>query len=79
MMWIALHFSFHGMIGALLHIFEKRIKKPYEILRHLICGSIMGYIYFLLYSQYTFPNLLMAIIWGYSWTHWIAFIKVRKR
>jgi len=60
-----LTFAFHGLLGAVLYILVWKVKEKYEILRHLIVGAGMGYFFFLLHSQYTFPNLIMAIVFGY--------------
>jgi len=58
-------FALHGLLGAFLYISVWKVKEKYEILRHSIVGAGMGYFFFLLHTQYTFPNVIMAIVFGY--------------
>jgi len=60
-----LTFAFHGLLGAVLYILVWKVKEKYEFLRHSIVGTVMGYFFFLLHSQYAFPNLIMATVFGY--------------
>jgi hypothetical protein len=65
----ALLFAVQGLIGALIAVLLWSEKwsdlVKFESLRHLIVGSIAGYIYWLLHSTYDFPNMIMATVSGY--------------
>lgn len=64
-----LHFVFQGVIGAFLAVLfwskSWRDLTTFESLRHLIVGAILGYIYSILYSEYNWPNLIMATVFGW--------------
>jgi len=64
-----LHFILMGFLGAVAYIliWAKAWKdvKAFESVRHLIIGAIIGYVYYVAYSEYDFPNLLMCFIAGY--------------
>lgn len=59
-------FIFHGLIGGILYILINKIwRKRKEVCRRLIVSAISGYIYYLLHSSYSFPDSVMAIVFGY--------------
>jgi len=59
----------NGLVGAFLAtLFWSKSAKDlvsYEGVRNYVVGLISGYIYYLLYSEYNFPNALMCIVFGY--------------
>ena len=72
--WSPLLFAFHGFLGALLHLLvwvvagEKKLSelKSDRGVAMLIVGAVIGYVYYWLHSEYSFPNAVMAVIVGYS-------------
>jgi hypothetical protein len=65
----ALHFMLMGFLGAFLYVLMWA-KKPenlysFEAVRHLVVGVIVGYIYSILYSEYSFPNAIMSLVAGW--------------
>jgi hypothetical protein len=59
-----------GAIGGLAYILvntnslEEALQ--YKYLKHIILGGIAGLMYYFLYTGYSFPNGMMAIITGYA-------------
>jgi uncharacterized membrane protein YeaQ/YmgE (transglycosylase-associated protein family) len=64
-----LHFVFQGALGAFLATLFWAEKwsdlKSFKSLRHILVGAIAGYIYSILYSEYNFPNLIVAVVVGW--------------
>ncbi len=62
-------FMLHGLLGALLAVVvwskSARDLYSYDAVRSYIIGALAGYIYYYLYSEYSFPNAVMSIIAGY--------------
>jgi len=62
-------FSFMGFLGGLAHalIISKRWKdlKKFTTVRRVIIGAIVGFLYFFMWSEWTFPNAIMAFVSGY--------------
>jgi uncharacterized membrane protein YeaQ/YmgE (transglycosylase-associated protein family) len=58
-----------GAIGAFLAVlvWSKEAKELYSFdsLKSLCVGAIVGYLYSLLYENYSFPDLIMACVAGY--------------
>jgi len=59
-----------GAIGGLAYILVNtnslREALQYRYLKHIVLGGIAGLIYYFLYSNYSFPDGVMAIISGYA-------------
>ena len=76
-----LYFMVMGFIGELLHVITKADSlddfTKFSSLKRLILGPCSGFIYSLLYSEYNFPNSLMAIASGWLGTDFI--ISIMKR
>jgi ABC-type uncharacterized transport system permease subunit len=64
-----LHFIGMGAIGAFLAVlvWAKEAKELYsfDVLKSLCIGAVVGYLYSLLYENYSFPDLIMACVAGY--------------
>jgi len=62
-------FIVNGLIGAFLSTLfwakELNYLKTFDALRNIIVGAIAGYIYYLMHSEYNFPNGLMSLVFGY--------------
>jgi len=59
-------FVFNGLIGAVLReLLEDKKREKESIIKVLLVGAISGYIYYLLHTEYNFPNHLMTIVFGY--------------
>ena len=73
-----LYFMAMGFIGGLLHVITKADSlddfTKFSSLKRLILGPCSGFIYSLLYSEYNFPNSLMAIASGWLGTDFIISI-----
>jgi len=62
-------FVINGLIGSFLSTLfwakDKYDLKTFDALRNIIVGAIAGYIYYLMHSEYNFPNGLMSLVFGY--------------
>ena len=58
-------FIVNALIGAVGFIYFYSITDKRQIIRHLILAVIAGYVYFLLHTDYNFPNAVMTIIVGW--------------
>jgi len=63
---VILSFAFMGFLGGVAYVSLWRIKKPYEIGRYIILGTIVGFLYFFLHTEYRFPNSIMAFVSGFA-------------
>ena len=76
-----LYFMFMGFVGGLLYVIVSADSwddfTKFGSLKRLIMGPCSGFIYALLYSEYNFPNSLMAVASGWLGTDFI--IKTMKR
>jgi len=58
-----------GLLGGIAYVilWSKGYEelKSYANFRHAVVGAITGYVYSILYSDYKFPNFMMAFIAGY--------------
>ena len=63
-------FTINGLLGGLtcvlLHAKSWEEVLTYTSIRALILGAIAGYIYYFFFSEWGFPNTVMAFIFGYS-------------
>jgi uncharacterized MnhB-related membrane protein len=63
-------FTVLGAIGGLAYILvntnslEEALQ--YRYLKHIVLGGIAGLIYYFLYTNYSFPDGVMAIVSGYA-------------
>ncbi len=73
-----LYFMVMGFIGGLLHVIIKADSPDdlttFSSLKRLVLGPCSGFLYSLLYSEYNFPNSLMAIASGWLGTDFIISI-----
>lgn len=60
-----LFFVGSALIGGAGYVFFYSVTEKKVALRHLVLSGIAGYIYFMLYSQHSFPNTIMAIVVGW--------------
>jgi len=58
-------FVFHGLLGGFLWLFANWQWTKKAIAQHTIVSAIAGYLYWLLHSEYNFPNSVMTIMSGY--------------
>jgi len=58
-------FVFHGFLGGVLWLFIHWKWTKKSIVQHTIVSAMAGYLYWLLHSEYNFPNSVMTIIAGY--------------
>jgi len=58
-------FTAHGLLGGILWLFVNWQWTKKAIAQHTIVSAISGYLYWCLYSEYNFPNTIMAIVCGY--------------
>jgi len=69
------YFMVMGFIGGFLHVIINADSlgdlKTFSSLKRLVLGPCSGFIYSLLYSEYNFPNSLMAIASGWLGTDFI--------
>lgn len=60
-----LYFIFNGLVGGVLWLFTHWVWTRKAIAQHTIVSAIAGYLYWLLHSEYNFPNGVMSIVSGY--------------
>ena len=76
-----LYFMFMGFIGGFLYVITKADSfddlTSFSSLQRLVLGPCSGFLYSLLYSEYNFPNSLMAVASGWLGTDFI--ITIMKR
>jgi flagellar biosynthesis protein FliR len=60
-----------GVLRVLLHTDSLKEALMYGNLKWVLVGAITGLAYYYLYSDYNFPNHLMALIAGYSGANFI--------
>ena len=69
------YFILMGSFGAALFVVTKAKSYKdfisFKSIKHLILGPMIGFFYTCLYSEYNFPNTVMAIVAGYMGTHFI--------
>jgi len=58
-------FIFHGFLGGLLWLLIYWRWNKRAVVQHTIVSAIAGYLYWLLHSEYNFPNAIMTIVVGY--------------
>jgi len=58
-------FMAHGLLGGVLWLFVNWQWTKKAIAQHTIVSALAGYLYWVLYSDYNFPNRLIAIMCGY--------------
>ena len=79
-----LFFVVMGLIGGITHVVVMAEKwsdlKKFSACKRSILGAICGLIYFFLYSDHDFPNMLMSLVSGYGGTSFIKNImeKLKK-
>lgn len=82
--FVIAYFIFMGLIGGVTNVIVLSEKwsdlKQFSAFKRSLIGAICGFIYFFLYSDYDFPNTLMALVAGYSGTSFIKGIvdKLKK-
>jgi uncharacterized membrane protein YeaQ/YmgE (transglycosylase-associated protein family) len=58
-----------GTLGSILYIFmwakTSCDVKSFEAIRHIIVGTIIGFVYYYLHTDYNFPNGIMTLVAGY--------------
>ena len=62
---LCLFFIGSALIGGAGYVFFYSVTDKKVALRHLVLSMIAGYIYYILYSQHSFPNTIMAIVVGW--------------
>ncbi|MEM2447921.1 MAG: hypothetical protein QXT14_03085 [Candidatus Bathyarchaeia archaeon] len=64
-----LHFILMGWLGAFLYVLiwakSWQDLKKFESVRHMVVGLIVGYVYQILHSNYSWPDLFCSMIAGY--------------
>jgi len=66
----ALLFVVHAVIGAFVAVVmrarDARYLASWSAGKRYILGAVAGYVYYWLYSELSFPNLIMAFVVGYA-------------
>jgi len=70
-------FVFHGFLGGLLWLLTKWIWTKKAVIQHTLVSALCGYLYYLLHSEYNFPNSVMAILAGYFGVDFVLSIMER--
>ena len=78
-----LQFVLLGFLGAVCFVLLKAEGwtdlKKFNMIRRLIIGGVVGYLYSVLYSSYSFPNFVMSFVAGYSGVDFVETIVVKFR
>lgn len=78
-----LQFVLMGLLGGACFVLLKAEGwadlKKFTMVRRLIIGCVVGYLYSLLYSDYAFPNFIMSFVAGYAGTDFIEAIVIKFR
>ncbi len=78
-----LQFILLGFLGAVCFVLLKAEGwadlKKFKMTRRLIIGGVVGYLYSILYSDYSFPNFVMSFVAGYFGVDFIETIVVKFR
>ena len=76
-------FTINGLLGglvcALLHAKSFNEILTYTSIRAIILGAIAGYIYYYMFTEWNFPNSIMAFIFGYSFKDMFESLYVKYR
>lgn len=80
-----IYFIGMGTFGALLYVIVNSKNwedfSKFEYVKRMMLGPLVGFLYNCLYSEYNFPNTVMAIVAGYMGPHFtigiIEFLKDR--
>ena len=72
-----------GLLGGIAYVLvwtkSYAELKSFENARRTMLGGIAGFVYFFLYSDYAFPNLIMSLVSGYFAADFIESFMLRKR
>lgn len=70
-----------GLLGGFTHVFtDSKVWSDllkFESVKQMIIGGISGGLYWMLYTNHSFPNFIMAFVVGYTGTDFI--IKLIKK
>ena len=76
-----LHFILMGFLGATTYVLcwakSPKDLTSFESLRHLALGPLIGYIYSILHSNYSYPDLIMSFVAGWFGVDFIESLIVR--
>jgi hypothetical protein len=76
-------FALHGLLGAFLATIlwarSPRDLYSFDAARNYAVGLVAGYVYWLLHSEYSFPNALMSIVAGYFGKDFVEAVVQRFR
>jgi len=71
----ALWFIVLGFMGGAIHVVMNAKSwgdlKKFSAFKRTILGAATGFVYSILYSEYSFPNSVMAIVSGYTGTDFL--------
>jgi len=78
-----LQFVLLGFLGAVCFVLLKAEGwadlKKFKMVRRLVIGGVVGYLYSILYSSYSFPNFVMSFVAGYFGVDFIEAIVLKFR
>jgi len=83
-----LYFMGMGTLGALFYVIINAKNwldfTKFDYVKRLLLGPLTGFLYSVLYSEYNFPNTVMAVVAGYTGPHFIigiinAFRQLRNK
>ena len=60
-----------GFVYVLMHSDDWEDLTKFGAAKRIVIGGVVGGIYFILYSEHDFPNMVMAFVSGYSGTDFI--------
>jgi hypothetical protein len=65
-----LYFTIAGLLGGLAHglLWAKGWQdlKAFEFFRAVVLGGIGGFVFYLVHTEWSVPNGVVAFVWGYA-------------
>ena len=72
---MVLYFTFMGFLGGiayvLIHAKKWRDLSRFQAFRRYVLGAITGFLYWNLYSTWSWPDIVMSFVTGYMGTSFI--------
>jgi len=70
---------FGGLVHSLLIARTYREFRSFKSLKLLVIGAVVGFVYYFLHSDWTYPNTVMSFVSGYAGPAFIESLIARVR
>jgi hypothetical protein len=68
-----------GVASALLWAKSWEDLRKYEVFRSIILGAIGGFVYYLMHTEWSLPNGVVAFVFGYAFQDFVEGLVERVR